>query len=110
MKYLRLLPLLALAGCVQPQSGLLQQSANSGPALTQVAINTLPSWASDNTAAALATFVQGCKAIDLMPADQTLGGLGMAQRKPGRPGYGATPAPAPQDVTPGDNRRSATIL
>ena len=34
MKYLWLLPVFALAGCVQPQSGLLQQSANSGPALT----------------------------------------------------------------------------
>jgi membrane-bound lytic murein transglycosylase A len=102
MKYLRLLPFLALAGCVQPQNGLLQQSANSGPALTQVAINTLPGWASDNTAAALATFVQGCKAIDLMPADQALGGLGMAQQQAGQAGLWRNACTGAQDVAPGD--------
>ncbi len=109
-----LLPALALAGCVQPQTGALEQSAG-GPSVTAIAVNALPGWATDDTAAALAAFVQSCKAIMLMPADQSLGGAGMTSRpKRDKPANGAMPAPArklsPRATAPPQGSFSRPIL
>src|ERR1700688_2541731 len=102
MKHLWLLPFFALAGCVQPQTGPLRQSAAGGPSLTSVAVNALPGWASDDAASALTTFVQSCKTIDLMPPDQRLGGLGMTQQAAGQAGLWRNACNGAQDVAPGD--------
>lgn len=96
-----LLPALALASCVQPQTGSLHQSAGAPP-VTPVAVNALPGWVADDTASALATFVRGCKAIALMPPDQSLGGVGIAQQTAGQAGLWRNACAAGEDVTPGD--------
>jgi membrane-bound lytic murein transglycosylase A len=101
MKRAWILPFLALAGCVQPQTGGSQQSAG-GPPVTSIAVAALPGWASDDTASALATFVQSCKAIALMPPDQALGGLGLAQQTAGQAGQWRNACTGAQDVAPGD--------
>jgi len=99
---------LLLAGCVQPQQQVSQ--APGAPPLTQVAIASLPGWESDNTADALDAFVRGCKAIDVMPVDQTLGGTGFAQQSAGQAGLWQSTCAAAQAVPPGDDAAAKTFF
>jgi membrane-bound lytic murein transglycosylase A len=91
-----------LAGCAQPAAVIEQPGG--GPPLQPIALNDIPGWNTDHTAAALTAFIRGCKAIRLMPADQTLGGEGLSQQMAGQAGLwqnacaGALDAPAGSDA------------
>jgi len=73
---------LLLAACVAP--------APSGPVapgsmqLTPVDFAQLPGWAEDDAAAALASFQRSCARLAVMPADQRLGGAGLAAERGGQ--------------------------
>jgi len=102
MRHLWLLPMLVLAGCVPPPTGEVQQTVPGAPPLTAIAIDALPGWASDDTAAALSAFVQSCKALALMPPDQSLGGIGIAAQAAGQAGLWQNACNGAEAVTPGD--------
>ena len=53
-------------------------------ALTPVAFTDLPGWAQDDSAAALAAFTRSCARLAVMPADQRLGGEGLAETRGGQ--------------------------
>ncbi|OYV36990.1 MAG: hypothetical protein B7Z81_06635, partial [Acidocella sp. 20-61-6] len=96
--------LLCLAGCAQPQSGAIQQPPGT-PSLTAIPLTSLPGWADDNIAAALTTFVRSCKTIQVMPADQTLGGSNnpYAQQTAGQAGLWQNACNGAQAVPPNDD-------
>ncbi len=73
------LPLLLAACVVAPQ-----QAAPPHMALTAVAFTDLPGWAQDDSAAALTAFTRSCARLAVMPADQRLGGEGLAETRGGR--------------------------
>jgi len=91
--------LLALAGCVPPPPPTLP----GAPPGNKTSFATLPGWAQDNTAAALATFVLSCQTIAHMPPDQPLGGEDMAQAAGGQAGLWQPSCTAAADVPPGDD-------
>ncbi len=95
------LALLALAGCVT-QSGPIAQNAPGAPQLFPVAVTALPGWADDDSAAALAVFIRGCKAIEIMPPDQPLGGIGLSQQTAGQAGLWQNACANAQATPPGD--------
>jgi len=96
------LPFLALAGCVPPQTGGAPPATVANTPANALAISALPGWNSDDTAAALAAFVQGCKALSLMPPDQKLGGTGTAAQTAGQAGLWQNTCNGAEDVAPGD--------
>jgi membrane-bound lytic murein transglycosylase A len=100
--------LLALAGCVVPPSPVIQPPG--APPLTPIDISALPGWNDDNTADALAAFVRGCKAIDIMPADQQLGGNGIAQQTAGQAGLWQNACKGAEDTPPGNNAAAKTYF
>ena len=102
-------PFLILAGCVQPQTAM-QQTLPGGPGATSATLTSLPGWADDNTAAALAAFVQSCKAIQLMPPDQSLGGAGFLQQAAGQAGQWQNACNGARDTTPGDPAAARTFF
>jgi membrane-bound lytic murein transglycosylase A len=110
MKRLWFLPLFVLAGCVPPQSGSFSQSGQAPLPANTVALNTLPGWASDDTQAALDAFVQSCKTITQMPADQSLGGSGIAQQFAGQAGLWQAACTNGEAVTPGDSDAARTFF
>lgn len=91
---------LLLPACT-PQSQAILQPPGSPP-LRAVSTDSLPGWTQDNTAEALAAFVRGCKGIDIMPADQSLGGVGLAGQNAGQAGLWQTVCAGAQAVPPGD--------
>lgn len=93
--------LAVLTACVppKPQTAVLP----GAPPGNQTAFATLPGWAQDNTAAALATFVLSCQTIAHMPPDQALGGDDMAQAAAGQAGLWQASCTAAQAVPPGDD-------
>jgi membrane-bound lytic murein transglycosylase A len=95
-----------LAGCAQPQLPLTQPSGAAS--LPAVAISTLPGWSSDDTAEALAAFVRGCKAIAVMPADQSLGGAGLGA--PAQAGLWQNACNGAQAVPPGDDNAAKSFF
>ena len=92
--------LAVLAGCARPALQVAQPPG--APALTPVAISQLPGWQADDTASALAAFVRGCKAIQVMPADRNLGGIGLSGQNAGQAGQWLTACAAAQAVPPDD--------
>jgi membrane-bound lytic murein transglycosylase A len=110
MKRLWLLPIFALAGCVPQQTGLPQGNPPGAPPITAIAISALPGWASDNTAAALTAFVRSCKALALMPPDQSLGGTGIAQQYAGQAGQWQPACTAAKATPPGDDAAARTFF
>jgi membrane-bound lytic murein transglycosylase A len=93
-----------LAGCAQPPAPLVQP-AGATP-LTPISFAQLPGWANDNTADALAALTRGCKQIRLLPADQSLGGLGLtglAQQMAGQAGQWQNTCDGALAVPPGDS-------
>jgi membrane-bound lytic murein transglycosylase A len=102
MRLFWLLLLLALPGCVPPQPAATVNNFPNAPPINSVPIDTLPGWRTDNTAAALAAFVQSCKAIALMPPDHSLGGDGIAQQAGGQAGEWLNACNGARDVAPGD--------
>ncbi len=71
---------LLLAACV------VAPPPSAGPhmALAPVSFTDLPGWAQDDSAAALAAFARSCARLAVMPADQLLGGEGLAETRGGR--------------------------
>jgi membrane-bound lytic murein transglycosylase A len=103
------LPFLVLTGCVQPQTGIVQ-NVPGAPPITSIAVDALPGWAADDTASALAAFVQSCKAIALMPPDQSLGGIGIAQQAAGQAGQWQNSCNGAETVAPGDSSAARTFF
>ncbi|HET9147333.1 MAG TPA: murein transglycosylase A [Acetobacteraceae bacterium] len=77
---LALLPAL-LSACAQ-----YPQQAPTKAGLAPVAFSSLPGWNGQGAANALRAFVRGCRAIEIMPEDQKLGGSGLAARMGGQAG------------------------
>lgn len=87
-----------LSGCAQPQV----TETPGAPRLASMDVSQLPGWQSDDTAAALTAFVRGCKAIMVMPADQALGGIGLAAQRAGQAGDWQQACTAAEAIAPGD--------
>jgi membrane-bound lytic murein transglycosylase A len=101
MRQLCLLATLALAGCVQPIAmAPAPPPPPYVPPFPSYLVQTLPGWANDDTAAALSAFVRGCKAIELMPPDQSLGGAGIPATIAGAAGLWQKPCDAAKAITP----------
>jgi membrane-bound lytic murein transglycosylase A len=90
-----------LAGCVKPPAPMSQPPGAAEVA--PVAIGALPGWSADNTTAALDAFIRGCKAIAVMPADQSLGGIGLDQQTAGQAGLWQNACTGAEAVPPGDD-------
>jgi membrane-bound lytic murein transglycosylase A len=90
-----------LAGCVPPPQPIIQTAG--APAITAVPLATLPGWASDDTADALAAFVRSCKAISVLPADQGLGGIGLAKQTGGQAGLWSSSCATALTIAPADD-------
>jgi len=110
MRLFFLAPLLALAGCVQPSTGTYTQTTPGAPPLSPINIAELPGWANDNAGAALSTLVASCKTIALMPADQSLGGVGVAAATAGQAGMWQNTCAGAQIVEPGDDAAAKTFF
>jgi membrane-bound lytic murein transglycosylase A len=100
MRWLCLILTGLLAGCVQPQTGAGGNAG--GPAVATFSVSALPGWQQDDTAAALATFVRGCKALLRMPADQSLGGVGRFAQAGGQAGLWQNTCTTAERIPPGD--------
>lgn len=93
--------LVSLAACVPtPAPPADKAQAPGAPPLKPVTLATLPGWASDDTAQALATFILSCKTIALMPPDQTLGGAGYAAQAGGQALLWQNACNGARDVSP----------
>jgi membrane-bound lytic murein transglycosylase A len=92
----------ALAGCAQPLPSPAPPDAQATP-INTMPVTSLPGWTIDHTSAALATLVRGCKALAIMPADQSLGGAGPAAAAAGQAGLWQNTCQGAQDVPPGDD-------
>jgi membrane-bound lytic murein transglycosylase A len=97
-----LLLLLVLPGCVPPQPVAAVNNFPGAPPITTLPVTALPGWSTDNTATALAVFVQSCKAIALMPPDHILGGDGIVRQYAGQAGLWLNACNGARDVTPGN--------
>ena len=91
----------SLAGCAVSPPAIVQPAGS--PPIHEVAIASLPGWSGDNSADALAAFIRGCKVIDIMPADQSLGGAGLAAQAAGQAGLWQNACRGAQDVPAGDD-------
>ena len=92
-----------LAGCVQPPAQPEQiMQVPGAPPLVAIDVNSLPGWSADDSSAALMAFIRSCKAIDAMPADQRLGGIGLSGQTAGEAGQWQFVCGAAQDIAPGD--------
>ena len=89
-----------LAGCTpQPPPADIAQTPGAPP-LKPVAVTALPGWATDDAAAALASFIRSCQAIAVMPADQALGGAGLAAQSAGQAALWQNACNGARDVSP----------
>lgn len=75
-------------------------SSPGAPPLQPVDIATLPGWTEDDATAALASFIQSCKALALMPPDQSLGGVGLLQQMGGQAGLWQNACNGAEDTSP----------
>jgi membrane-bound lytic murein transglycosylase A len=98
-----------VVGCVPPQQAAIVQAPGSPP-LASIAVASLPGWGSDDTAAALATFINSCKAIARMPVDQSLGGIGLSAQTGGQAGLWQNACNGAQDTVPGDEAAAKTFF
>ena len=103
-----LLPVL-LAGCVMktPNTGA---GVPGAAGLSPVAFTALPGWSPAVAQAGLAGFVRSCRAIDVMPEDQTLGGNGIALSLAGKAGLWRGVCAAARAVAPGDPAAAQTFF
>jgi membrane-bound lytic murein transglycosylase A len=108
-KWLGLAALALLAGCAQPRSALIVQPPGAPP-LASIDVAALPGWGTDDTAAALTAFIRSCKTIILMPADQSLGGIGLSQQAAGQAGMWQNACAGARDVAPGDDTAAKTFF
>jgi membrane-bound lytic murein transglycosylase A len=101
-RLLACLPVLAATACVPlgPPSPLAALPGT--PPGATIATASLPGWQQDNTAQALKAFVLGCKTIDQMPPDTSLGGTGLAQSAAGQAGQWQAVCAAAQAIAPND--------
>ena len=92
----------ALAACAQPPGPTLVPQPAGAPPLLAFPVTALPGWASDDSAAALTAFLRSCKTITLMPADQSLGGIGLTAQTAGQAGLWQNACTIAGNVPPGD--------
>jgi membrane-bound lytic murein transglycosylase A len=71
-----------------------------GSTLAPIQVSALPGWGNDTTTAALTAFIRGCRVIDTMPADQTLGGTGLIQQMAGQAGLWQNACNGAEAVSP----------
>jgi membrane-bound lytic murein transglycosylase A len=90
-----------LAGCA-PQAATIVQP-NGSPTLSATSMAAIPGWTLDHTAEALSAFLRSCHAISVMPADQNLGGLGLARQDAGQAGLLTTACTNARAIPPGDD-------
>jgi membrane-bound lytic murein transglycosylase A len=93
--------LLGLSACVQSEQNNLDTPG--GLALAAIPLSALPGWSTDNTAEALTAFVRSCAVIAVMPADQSLGGVGLSQQTAGQAGLWQNTCNGARAVPPGDD-------
>ncbi|MCF3945370.1 murein transglycosylase A [Acidiphilium iwatense] len=103
-----LLPVL-LAGCMMkaPNTGVVAPGAAG---LSPVAFTALPGWSPAIAQTGLASFVRSCRALAVMPEDQTLGGDGVAARLAGKAGLWRGVCAAARAVSPGDPAAAQTFF
>jgi len=98
-----------LAGCVQPPVAQIIQ-APGAPPLAAIDVTKLPGWESDKTSAALTAFIRSCQAIAVMPADQALGGTGLAAQSAGQAGEWQNACAGAAEVAPGDDAAARSFF
>jgi membrane-bound lytic murein transglycosylase A len=102
-------PLALLAGCAAPPQAVIVQPPGAPP-LAAVDFAVLPGWASDDTAAALTAFIRSCKTITVMPADQSLGGIGLSAQAGGQAGLWQNACAGAKAVVPDDEAAAKTFF
>ncbi len=97
---------LSLAGCaLQPSPG---QPPTMG--LQPVSMEQLPGWQSDRVAAGFAAFQESCTRLLTLPADQKLGGSGLAGTLGGTAGLWTKTCAAARSVPPAQEAAVRTFL
>lgn len=91
---------LLLAACVAPNAP--PPSSQGGMQLTAVSFTELPGWAADDAATALAAFGRSCARLAVMPADERLGGVGLAAERGGQAQAWRALCASARAVAPGD--------
>jgi membrane-bound lytic murein transglycosylase A len=94
--------LAALTGCAETAQTEIPAQPAGAPAISTIPLASLPGWTTDNTADALTAFVSACGAIIHLPADQALGGIGLARDMAGQAGDLLNACTAARAVQPGD--------
>jgi membrane-bound lytic murein transglycosylase A len=107
-KWLTVAALTALASCAQGPT--LVPQVPGAPPLLATPITALPGWASDDAAAALTTFLRSCKTINLMPADQFLGGIGLSAQTAGQAGLWRNDCAIAANVAPGNENAAQAFF
>lgn len=98
---------LLLAGCaLKPATDTT--IGQSG--FTPVSYAALPGWGPEAAIAGLDSFTRSCRAIDVMPEDQTLGGSGVAAAEGGKAGLWRGVCAAARAVPPGDAEAAQTFF
>ncbi len=94
------LGLLSACAVPAPTGAPIVQSIPGAPPLVPVAISALPGWTTDRTVAALDAFIRGCRVLAVMPADQSLGGIGFSAQAAGQAGQWRNACNGAEDVSP----------
>jgi membrane-bound lytic murein transglycosylase A len=102
MRLAGLLLLASLAGCAETVETSVPPQPAGAPPISTIPLASLPGWTQDNAAAALTAFVSACGAIIHLPADQSLGGIGIAHDMAGQAGDLLNACQAARAVLPGD--------
>ncbi|MGH7056497.1 MAG: murein transglycosylase A [Acetobacteraceae bacterium] len=97
---------LGLSGCaIKPPPG-----AAPAMALTPVSVEALPGWRSDHVAAGVEAFQESCARLLTLPADQKLGGHGLASARGGEAGQWSGACTAARAVPEGDEAAARAFL
>lgn len=89
---------LGLAGCVMPPPGAAPRMA-----LDPVAVESLPGFTGGNLQAGFTAFQESCTGILTLPADQQLGGAGLARAAAGTAGQWTNACTAARSISAADN-------
>ncbi|MGC9269119.1 murein transglycosylase A [Acidiphilium sp.] len=93
---------LLLAGCALKSPPVTGSDSPGTAGLTPVAFTALPGWGPAAAIAGLPGFVRSCRAIEVMPEDQPLGGDGVARARGGKAGLWRGVCAAARAVPPDD--------
>jgi membrane-bound lytic murein transglycosylase A len=98
---------LLIAGCATRPPA--DTSGGQG-GFTPVAYTALPGWGPQAAIAGLESFTRSCRAIDVMPEDQSLGGTGTAAAEGGKAGLWRNVCAAARAVPPDDAAAAQTFF